>query len=59
MTSSEMKRWLSQLGASFAPGKGSHLHVTLNGKTTTLPMHPSKELGTGIMHSIKKDLGLR
>jgi len=59
MTSSEMKRWLSKLGASFEPGKGSHLHVTLNGKTTILPMHPSKELGTGIVHSIKKDLGLR
>ncbi len=59
MTSSELKRWLSKLGASFEPGKGSHLHVMLNGKTTVLPMHPSKELGTGIVHSIKKDLGLR
>jgi len=59
MTSSELKRWLSKLGASFESGKGSHLHVTLNGKTTILPMHPSKELGTGIVHSIKKDLGLR
>ena len=59
MTSSELKRWLSKLGAGFEPGKGSHLHVTLNGKTTVLPMHPSKELGTGIVHSIKKDLGLR
>lgn len=59
MTSSELKRWLSKLGAGFEAGKGSHLHVTLNGKTTVLPMHPSKELGTGIVHSIKKDLGLR
>jgi mRNA interferase HicA len=54
-----MKRWLSKLGASFAPGKGSHLHVTLNGKITTLPMHPSKELAPGTVNSIKKALGLK
>ena len=59
MTSSELRRWLAKQGATFAPGHGSHLHVAPNGKTTILPMHPSKELGTGIVHSIKKDLGLR
>jgi mRNA interferase HicA len=59
MTSSEMKRWLAKQGASFAPGKGSHLHVTLNGKITSLPMHPSKELATGTVHAIKKELGLK
>ncbi len=59
MTSSELKRWLARLGATFDHGKGSHLHVTLHGKKTVLPMHPSKELGTGIVQSIKKDLGLK
>jgi mRNA interferase HicA len=56
--SSEFKRWLSEQGASFKPGKGSHLKVTLNGKQSVLPMH-NKELGTGLVNAIKKQLGLR
>jgi mRNA interferase HicA len=48
--SSEFKRWL--------PGKGSHLKVTLNGKNSVLPMH-GKELGTGLVAAIKKQLGLK
>jgi len=59
MTSSEMKRWLAKMGATFQPGKGSHLHVTLGGKTTILPMHPSKELKVGTVEGIKKHLGLK
>lgn len=59
MTSSELKRWLAKLGATFETGKGSHLHVTLHGRKTILPMHPSKELGKGITQSIKRDLGLK
>jgi mRNA interferase HicA len=54
-----MKRWLAKQGASFLPGKGSHFHVTLNGKISTLPMHPSKELATGTVNAIKKQLGLK
>jgi mRNA interferase HicA len=45
--SSEFKRWLADQGATFKPGKGSHLKVTLNGKNSVLPMHV-KELGTGV-----------
>ncbi|MEO7029329.1 MAG: type II toxin-antitoxin system HicA family toxin [Acidobacteriaceae bacterium] len=59
MTSAELKRWLAKQGASFAPGKGSHLHVVLNGKISILPMHPSKELATGTVNVIKKQLGLK
>jgi mRNA interferase HicA len=59
MTSSEMKRWLAKMGATFQPGKGSHLHVTLGGKATILPMHPSKELKRGTVEGIKKHLGLK
>lgn len=58
MKSSEMKRWLTKLGATFAPGKGSHLHVTLNGRSTILPMH-NKDVGKGLTEQIKKDLGLK
>ncbi|WP_353069384.1 type II toxin-antitoxin system HicA family toxin [Tunturibacter empetritectus] len=58
MKSSEFKRWLSDQGAFFKPGKGSHLKVTLNGKQSVLPMH-NKELGTGLVAAIKKQLGLK
>jgi mRNA interferase HicA len=42
-----------------AGGSGSdiHLKVTLNGKNSVLPMH-GKELGTGLVAAIKKQLGL-
>jgi mRNA interferase HicA len=45
-------------GAKFESAKGSHLKVMLNGKTSFLPMH-SKELGTGLLRTIKKQLGLK
>jgi len=56
--SSEFKRWLTQQGATFEPGKGSHLKVRLNGKTSVLPMH-GKELKKGLAEGIKKQLGLK
>jgi len=31
LRSSEFKRWLADQGATFKPGKGSHLKVTPNG----------------------------
>jgi len=37
MNSKQMKKWLEQQGATFLPGKGSHLKVFLNGKQSTLP----------------------
>jgi mRNA interferase HicA len=46
MNSIQMKKWLEQQGATFAPGRGSHLHVFLNGKRSILPMH-NTELKTG------------
>jgi mRNA interferase HicA len=45
-------------GATFQFGKGSHLKVSLNGKNSVLPMH-NKELGTGLVNAIKKQLGLK
>ncbi len=58
MKSSEFKRWLTDRGATFQAGKGSHLKVTLNGNKSVLPMH-NKELGTGLVAAIKKQLGLK
>ena len=59
MKYSEFKRWLSRLGATFEPGKGSHFKVTLNEKQTIFPYHGSKEIGSGLVEKIKKDLGLK
>jgi mRNA interferase HicA len=56
--SSEFRRWLAAQGATFKPGKGSHLRVELNGKMSVLPMH-NKEVGTGLVAAIKKQLGLK
>jgi len=58
MKSSEFKRWLAEQGATFKAGKGSHLKVTLNDRQSVLPMH-NKELGTGLVQAIKKQLGLK
>jgi mRNA interferase HicA len=59
VTSSEFKRWLTKRGATFAPAKGGHLKVFLSGRQSVLPMDgKNKELGTGLVRSIKKQLGL-
>ena len=58
MKSSEFKRWLAAQGATFSPGKGSHLKIELKGKTSYLPMH-SKDLKKGLAEDIKKQLGLK
>lgn len=54
-----VKRWLSQQGATFIEGKGSHTKVYLKGKVSVLPMH-TKELKKGLVEAIiKKQLGLK
>ncbi len=60
VTSAELKRWLTQQGCTFEPGRGGHLTVRFGNKVSTLPMHgKGKDLGTGLVNAIKKDLGLR
>ena len=44
MNSKQMKKWLEQQGATFLPGKGSHLKVCLKGRQPALPMHGTVEL---------------
>jgi mRNA interferase HicA len=58
MNSNEFKRWLAKQGATFQPGKGSHLKVFLNGRQSVMPMHTT-ELKTGTVEGIKKQLGLK
>jgi mRNA interferase HicA len=60
MTSAQLKRWLAKQGCAFESGHGGHLIVRLGDRLSVLPMHGSgKELGTGLVQAIKKDLGLR
>lgn len=58
MNSKQFKKWLASQGATFEPGKGGHLKVTLNSKQSVLPMG-SGELKKGTQEGIKKQLGLK
>jgi len=58
MNSDQFRRYLAKQGCTFEEGK-RHTIVRLNGRMSVLPRHGgSKQLGTGLMQSIKKDLGL-
>lgn len=60
VTSQELKRWLAKQGCTFEPGRGGHLTVRLGNKVTDLPMHGNKkDLPTGLVNGIKKNLGLK
>lgn len=62
MNAGELRRWLSAQGCTFETHRGGSGHVTvrLGDKVSQLPMHGgAKELGTGLVKKIKKDLGLR
>jgi mRNA interferase HicA len=42
------------------PGGSGHITVYLNGKKSQIPMHGGgKELGPGLVHTIRKQLGLK
>jgi mRNA interferase HicA len=56
---SEFRRWLRDRGVIIVPGKGSHHKASLNDKSTVFPDHGAKEIGTGLVEKIKKDLGLK
>lgn len=61
MNANELRRWLRKQGCSFETHKGGsgHLTVRRGSRKSQLPMHGgNKELGTGLVRSIKKDLGL-
>jgi mRNA interferase HicA len=61
MNAGELRRWLAKRGCKFETHKGGsgHLTVILGEKRSQLPMHgANKELGSGLVRKIKKDLGL-
>ncbi|MBT6443269.1 MAG: type II toxin-antitoxin system HicA family toxin [Alphaproteobacteria bacterium] len=62
MNTKELRKYLKKNGCTFETHKGGsgHLTVMRDGKKTQLPMHGSgKELGTGLVNKILKDLGLK
>jgi len=61
MKYSEFRRWLKKQGCTFETREGgtSHLIVRYKDKQAPFPMHGSKEIGTGLVHAIKKQLGLK
>jgi mRNA interferase HicA len=59
MNPEQMKKWLERLGATFQPGRGSHLNVVLNGKKAVFPRLGTAELGKGLEAAIKRQLGLK
>ena len=58
MKQSEFLRWLIAQGVQVKDGT-KHLKLYLNDRQSTLPRHPSKELPTGLVKEIKKQLGLK
>jgi mRNA interferase HicA len=55
---SEFVRWLKENGVIVKDGT-KHLRLTLNNKVSHLPRHPARELRTGIIEAVKKQLGLK
>jgi mRNA interferase HicA len=61
LNANELKRWLAKKGCTFETHKGGsgHMTVRLGSRKSQLPMHGKKELGSGLVAKIKKDLGLK
>lgn len=62
MNSAEFKRWLAKQGCRFETHRGGSGHITviLGDKSAQMPMHgQGKELGTGLVNAIIKQLGLK
>jgi mRNA interferase HicA len=57
----ELRRLLARAGCTFENHKGGSGHVTVirGDRKSQLPMHGGKkELGTGLVNKIKRDLGI-
>lgn len=62
MNAQEFRKWLAGQGCTFETKKGGsgHIIVRRGDRKSELPMHGGrKELGTGLVNAIKKQLGLK
>jgi mRNA interferase HicA len=62
MDAKELKKWLARQGCVFEGKRGGSGHLVVvnpkNGSRSELPIHSRRELGTGLVRTIKKQLGL-
>jgi len=62
MDAKELKKWLARQGCIFEGKRGGSGHLIVinprNGRRSELPMHSRKELGKGLVRTIKKQLDL-
>jgi mRNA interferase HicA len=62
MNAQELRKYLAARGCTFVTHRGGsgHLTVIRGDRRSQLPMHGGrKELGTGLVNKILKDLGLK
>jgi mRNA interferase HicA len=58
VSTSELRRFLRAQGCKFEEGK-KHTMVRLGGCSAMMPRHPSKEIATGTLNAILRQLGLK
>jgi mRNA interferase HicA len=58
VTASELRRWLKKQGCVFVE-ESRHTRIVLGSKVTRMPRHPTKDIKTGTLQSILKDLDLK
>jgi mRNA interferase HicA len=61
MNAAELRRFLARQGCTFETHKGGSGHITVirGDRKSQLPTHGGrKELGTGLVNKIKRDLGI-
>ena len=61
MTYRELTRKLRRLGCVFHRQAGGSHEIwinTTNNRETTIPRHGNRDLGTGTLHGIRRDLGI-
>jgi len=56
MTARELRRLLRSLGCAEVRQKGSHLRVQCGVCTTTVPVHPGRDIPKGTLRNIERDL---
>ncbi len=57
MKQSEFRRWLEAQGVEVKQGT-NHFKLYYNGRQSTMPRHPGKELGERLRKAILKQLGM-
>jgi mRNA interferase HicA len=53
----ELRRWLKKQGCLFVE-ESRHTRIVLGSKVSRMPRHPAKEIKTGTLRSVLKDLDL-